>query len=114
MNRRKLASWRRQLPELGAMTAPPGASLVLAGDFNATADHRSMAALLHGPLRDAFDEAGSGLGATWPRWRRPMPALLRLDHVLVSGNVTVVSARVQDSTGSDHRRLVVDLAVAPV
>jgi endonuclease/exonuclease/phosphatase (EEP) superfamily protein YafD len=113
MNRQKLAAWRRQLSELGAMTGGPGAGLVLAGDFNATADHRSMAALLHGPLRDAFDEAGAGVGATWPRWRRPMPALLRLDHVLVSGNLTVGSARVQDSAGSDHRRLVVDLAVAP-
>jgi endonuclease/exonuclease/phosphatase (EEP) superfamily protein YafD len=114
VNQRKLAWWRRQLRELGAMTAPPGAGLVLAGDFNATADHRSMAALLHGTLRSAFDEAGSGLGATWPRWRRPMPALLRLDHVLVSGDLAVVSARVQDSTGSDHRRLVVDLAATPV
>ncbi|MEV8508428.1 endonuclease/exonuclease/phosphatase family protein [Actinoplanes sp. NPDC051475] len=110
VNRAKLAAWRRQLRELAGTTAPPGAHLVLAGDFNATADHRSMAALLR-PLRDAFDEAGRGLGATWPRWRGPMPTLLRLDHILVSPGVAVRSARAEHSTGSDHRRLVVDLAV---
>ncbi|MEV4639867.1 endonuclease/exonuclease/phosphatase family protein [Actinoplanes sp. NPDC049548] len=114
MNRVKLAAWRRQLRALAEMTAPTGAGLVLAGDFNATADHRSMAALLRGPLRDAYDEAGSGHGATWPRWRRPMPALLRLDHVLVSPGLAVRGARVETSAGSDHRRLVVDLAPATV
>ncbi|MFI7600105.1 endonuclease/exonuclease/phosphatase family protein [Actinoplanes sp. NPDC049681] len=109
LNRVKLAAWRRQLRELAGFTAPPGAELVLAGDFNATADHRSMTALLR-PLRDAFDDAGPGLGATWPRWRRPMPALLRLDHVLISPGLAVRAARAEVSTGSDHRRLVVDLA----
>jgi endonuclease/exonuclease/phosphatase family metal-dependent hydrolase len=110
LNRAKVAGWRRQLRLLAALTAPPGAALVLAGDFNATTGHRSMATLLRAGLRDAFDEAGPGLGATWPRWRRPMPALLRLDHVLISADLAVVAFRVQDNAGSDHRRLVVDLA----
>ena len=77
--------------------------MIVAGDFNATADHGPMGRLLASGLRDAFDEAGRGVGATWPSWRGPMIPVMRLDHVLVRGPITVLSAEVQDNRGSDHR-----------
>lgn len=103
--------WVAQLAELSRMAPPAGGSLVLAGDFNATMDHAPLQRLVSGGLRDAFDEAGRGWGATWPRWDWPMPPVMRLDHVLVSDAVTVTSVRDEVSVGSDHRRLVVELAV---
>jgi len=105
--------WRAQLHALAQMQPPVPGALVLAGDFNATQDHAPMAALLAGGMRDAFNEAGHGIGATWPQWSGPIFPLMRLDHVLVSDSVVVLSAQVQANPGSDHRRLAVDLALPP-
>jgi endonuclease/exonuclease/phosphatase (EEP) superfamily protein YafD len=113
VTRGRIAVWRRQLATLATLEPPTGGDLVLAGDFNATLDHRSMASLLHHGLRDAFVEAGTGLGATWPRWRGLLPPLMRIDHVMVSPQVTVLSTRLDSGPGSDHRRLVADLALTP-
>jgi endonuclease/exonuclease/phosphatase (EEP) superfamily protein YafD len=53
---------------------------------------------------------GAGLWTTWPM---PMPAFLRIpiDHCLTSEDVRVEAIRTGGRTGSDHRPLVVDLAV---
>ncbi|MGS0683840.1 endonuclease/exonuclease/phosphatase family protein [Nakamurella sp. GG22] len=107
------ATWRAQLSALAAMPGEFGGPLVMAGDFNATADHAPMADLLRSGVRDAYVVAGSGVGATWPQWAGPMIPVMRLDHVLVDGGVTVRSAQVQHNPGSDHRRLSVELAIPP-
>ena len=103
--------WRAQLELLSQMQPPEGGALVMAGDFNATLDHAPMAALVSSGMRDAFSEVGNGIGATWPQTSGPMPPLMRLDHVLVSDRVVVMSAEVQANPGSDHRRLSVELAL---
>jgi len=103
--------WRAQLEMLSRMQPPEGGALVMAGDFNATLDHAPMDALVASGLRDAFSEAGQGIGATWPQTSGPLPALMRLDHVLVSDTVVVMNAEVQANPGSDHRRLSVELAL---
>lgn len=64
-----------------------------------------------GDVRDAFRVAGSGFGATWPRWEGLVPPLMRLDHVLVGPGVDVASVTERTSLGSDHRRIVVDLGL---
>ena len=107
------ATWRAQLAALSAMPGEFGGPLVMAGDFNATADHAPMAALLGSGARDAFVVAGRGVGATWPQWPGPMIPVMRLDHVLVDGGIAVRSAQVQHNPGSDHRRLSVELAIPP-
>ncbi len=103
--------WHAQLDLLAQLKPPEGGALVMAGDFNATLDHAPMNALVAGGMRDAFSEAGHGIGATWPQASGPMPALMRLDHVLVSETVVVMNAEVQANPGSDHRRLSVYLAL---
>ncbi|WP_188943077.1 endonuclease/exonuclease/phosphatase family protein [Nakamurella endophytica] len=105
------ARWSAQFDRLARLPLPAGRPLVLAGDFNATLDHRPMQRLLAAGFRDAFAESGTGLGATWPEWSGPVPPLMRLDHVLVNDPVTVLSIRERTSPGSDHRRLEVELAV---
>ena len=103
--------WRSQLDVLGELAQQDSVPLVMAGDFNATGDHAPMQALLDGPVRDAFSEAGTGFGATWPQIAGPLLPVMRLDHVLVSASITVVDVQVQITPGSDHRRLAVELAV---
>ena len=107
----QVAEWHAQLAALTRLAGDETGPLIVAGDFNATADHLPFSQLLGIGLRDAFDEAGRGIGATWPSWRRPMIPVMRLDHVLVRGPITVLSAEVQDSRGSDHRRVSVAVAV---
>jgi endonuclease/exonuclease/phosphatase (EEP) superfamily protein YafD len=107
-----LTRWRAQLADLAAMVPAPGAApTVLIGDFNATADHRSLAGLREAGWRDAFDEAGDGFGFTYPAGAGPVVPLLRLDHAMVSEPFTVLDVRTRANPGSDHRMLAVDLAL---
>jgi endonuclease/exonuclease/phosphatase (EEP) superfamily protein YafD len=107
------ATWRNQFAALQTLAAAAHRPLVLAGDFNATLDHAPLERLVASGMRDAFVAAGSGFGLTWPRLDAPVAPAMRLDHVLVSESISVVSLTEQTSTGSDHRRLVARLALAP-
>ncbi len=86
---------RRLLDET---TAPPPDIVV--GDFNIPRGSASIAALFPGML-DAFDIAGHGYGATFPR-RLP---LYHIDHVLVNEGVGLTAVRydIIDEGLSRHR-----------
>ena len=58
---------------------------------------------------DAWDTGGRGFGFTWPNGMFPYPPI-RLDHVFVSRDLGVRSARVGEGVGSDHRPVVADVA----
>ena len=111
INESRARRWRAQLDALAAMPAQHTGPLIMAGDFNATADHEPMDTLLSSGMHDAFSAAGDGIGATWPQWAGPMFPVMRLDHVLVNDSISVLSAEVQANRGSDHRRVAVELAV---
>jgi vancomycin resistance protein VanJ len=81
------------------------AGVIVMGDFNGTANDRSLAPLTFG-LRSAQGAAGHGFGFTWPAGF-PMA---RIDHIMVRG-VTPTKAWVMESTGSDHRPVVAELRV---
>ncbi|TCC32460.1 hypothetical protein E0H50_19980 [Kribbella sindirgiensis] len=81
------------------------AGVIVMGDFNGTANDRSLAPLTAG-LRSAQGAAGTGFGFTWPS-KFPMA---RIDHILVRG-VTPTKAWVMSSTGSDHRPVVAELRI---
>ncbi len=70
--------------------------VVVAGDFNGSADDSALSTLT-GFLRSAQEEAGDGFGFTWPA---SFP-VVRIDHILVKG-VTPVAAWTLPGTGSDH------------
>lgn len=113
-----IPTWRMQLDWLAAHVRGSDAAVVLAGDYNATTDHRALRVLGDVGLTDAHDAAGRGLGLTWPRrsytggGRWPAVPLLRLDHVFVTAALGVRSVRTELSAGSDHRRVVADLVVS--
>lgn len=85
---------------------------VLAGDLNATLDHRPLRSVLGAGLSDAADQAGSGWQPTWPvafrfSWTRPLVAI---DHVLVDDRLVAVRTRTLALPGSDHRGLLAEIA----
>ncbi|MCP4307604.1 MAG: endonuclease/exonuclease/phosphatase family protein [bacterium] len=98
--------WAEQLATLSGLdTSSPR---ILAGDFNATADHRPFREILRSGWTDAYDERGCGLDATWPARVVPF-AFYRLDHVLVTDHFQIESMEVRDLPGSDHKPLLVSV-----
>jgi endonuclease/exonuclease/phosphatase (EEP) superfamily protein YafD len=107
------SQWQAQLRHVGTEIRGAHGALVVAGDFNATRYHPSFRRLLSDGMRDAHERRGRGWAATWPRDRRLLPPLMRLDHVLVSPGVEVRSIREGLGQGSDHRPIIADLVLLP-
>ncbi|TFV85767.1 endonuclease/exonuclease/phosphatase family protein [Blastococcus sp. CT_GayMR16] len=107
---RAVREWTRDLADLPA--PDPEVLRVLAGDFNATLDHGALRAVLRTGWADAAQRAGRGLAWTWRPLRLPWPRLA-LDHVLIDPRIAVAGVDLVHLPGSDHRVLVVDLALPP-
>jgi endonuclease/exonuclease/phosphatase (EEP) superfamily protein YafD len=92
-------AWRADLEALATWCQHTATPIVLAGDFNATLDHRELRSL---GCTDVAAAVGRGLTGTWPT---SLPAWLgvQIDHVLVGGGITPSGARVLNLPGSDHR-----------
>ncbi|MEX2248136.1 MAG: endonuclease/exonuclease/phosphatase family protein [Parvibaculum sp.] len=76
------------------------------GDFNLT-ERSAPYAYLRRFLRNAHEEAGFGLGATFPapgrRLGRLLPPMVRIDHIFFNDHfVATNSSVVPDAGGSDH------------
>ncbi len=83
---------------------------ILVGDLNATPYNRWFDELLDLGLRDAHESVGRPFATTWPNGQRHVPPLL-LDHLLADPTVVPVAVREGRGTGSDHRPIIVDLAI---
>ncbi|MFS1299610.1 endonuclease/exonuclease/phosphatase family protein [Streptosporangium longisporum] len=95
----------RALPRAG------GRLRVLAGDFNATLDHRQVRDLLGSGYRDAADVTGHGLTPTWPQqgWS-PVPGVT-IDHVLADSRMAVRAFGVHALANTDHRPVFAELGL---
>jgi endonuclease/exonuclease/phosphatase (EEP) superfamily protein YafD len=83
--------------------------VIVAGDLNSTTDMRPFRALLRNGYRDAAEQSGAGFKPTFPAsWR--LPPFMAIDHVLTR-NCTATSLRTLELPGSDHRGLVVTVAI---
>ncbi|GIU87351.1 MAG: endonuclease [Acidimicrobiia bacterium] len=87
-----------------------GRPRIVAGDFNATPYNRSMQRLADLGLDDAHERRGRGLAVTWPNGDELAPPI-RIDHVLVDDELTVLRVAELRGHGSDHAPVLVDLAV---
>lgn len=76
--------------------------LVLAGDFNAVADHHPMQRLRRDGLTSATDIVGAGWLPTYPA-NRLMPPTIPIDHILLSPELTATSVSTFAVAGTDHR-----------
>lgn len=104
-----IAFFRRGLSDIGAIAARLPRPAVVAGDFNASHQHRAYRGMLgRSGLRDSHASIGRGLATTWPVGRR-IPPFALLDHVLVSPDIRVLAIRELDVPGSDHRAVVAKL-----
>lgn len=105
--------------EMLARLANESGALILAGDFNTTSESGDYVRLTQTVrLRDAFREAGTGLGPTFPNMAytgsllRYLPPLFRIDYIFFTEHFSAVSARVwHTSGGSDHYPVLATLAL---
>jgi endonuclease/exonuclease/phosphatase family metal-dependent hydrolase len=101
---RYVPTWSRQFEQLAALdTSSPR---LVAGDFNATTDHRPFRDLLDGGWTDVHDEAGCGFDATWPVDQGLPISVMRLDHVLVTDHFEILDMTFAQPTGGDHKPVV--------
>ncbi len=97
-----------QARQLRAMLDAEPHPFLVCGDFNSTPRNWAYTHLAHG-FRDAFDEAGTGWGGTFPAG---LP-LVRIDYVLASDDWVVRRARVDPDLVSDHRAVIAELVLKP-
>jgi len=103
-----VAPWQRLL---AALPGPgPGSPLeggIIAGDLNSSLDQAEFRAVLGRGWKDAAASAGRGLLPTI----RSGVWLATIDHVLVPPDAVVLDYRTANLPGSDHRALIVGLAL---
>jgi len=83
--------------------------VIIAGDFNDWSGSYCMNTIRDGKYKDAWWEAGFGLGITYDEWQLK----LRLDHILYSHHFKLENVYVEKSKFSDHRPLIADFSLLP-
>lgn len=96
------------LDNAAKLAARSPAPLIVIGDLNTTmwAHHYRRFVQVSG-LRNA--RRGFGIEPTWPLFL--LPAMIPIDHCLVSDDITVTDFRTGPNIGSDHLPIIVELMV---
>ena len=84
--------------------------MIVGGDFNATPDTVQFRDILDTGFADAADQAGAGYTRTYPA-NRSFPPLIAIDHVLTRGGPVATDVRTISVKRSDHRALLVTVAL---
>lgn len=107
---RQTRGWERNLSDLPPSVSSSGMKRIVAGDFNATLDHREFRSLLARGYVDAGRATGNGLTPTWEgEFFR-----LTIDHVIHDSSIVTALYSVHDLPGSDHNAVYVRLVVPGV
>ena len=85
--------------------------VIAMGDFNMGPYNKQYQALLNEGLRNVHEELGRAMATTWPNGWLAMPPL-RLDHVFISSEIVGLSISEGVGLGSDHKPVIVDVALA--
>ena len=95
--------WQRELALIRQTLGTVDGPQVVAGDFNASRDHRPFRDLLAAGFLDCadFSQSRSWPGFTWPTAGGMLP-VMRLDHVLVSRTAAVRMTRAIRLPDTDH------------
>lgn len=101
--------WKADFSTLTKRVEKEDGHVVMAGDFNATMDHAPLRKLIDdASLTDVHTDLGKGSLHTWPvddGFARRLGGLVRIDHGLVSDNVTPLHGGAANGAGSDHRSI---------
>lgn len=100
--------WQADLDALPGSDSK-GRPRVLAGDFNATLDHKALHGVLDRGYWDGAEVVGEGLRPTWSRF--PFGPPVAIDHVLVDRRLGVAEVKVYDVPGSDHNAVFAEIAL---
>lgn len=101
-----------QADKLARLVAKRSRPVIVAGDLNAPEPSLVIQTLVDAGLRDAFSAAGLGYGYTHGHSIKPrISSTIRIDHILVSGEIGVEDCFVGGKEGSEHRPVVADLWV---
>lgn len=95
---RDTVQWAKDLDRMRTLMESYPGTVLVAGDFNATGDHRQFRDLASAGFVDAAERAGSGLFRTFPS-NRP---LAQLDHVVTSDTVDALEVHPVPIPDSDH------------
>lgn len=95
---RHTVQWDKDLAHMRRLMDSYPSTVLVAGDFNATGDHRQFRDLASTGFRDAAESAGAGLFRTFPASR----PLARLDHVVTSDTVDALEVVPVSIPDSDH------------
>ena len=85
--------------------------LLMVGDFNASWGNRGFQAILSTGLTDAAAARGQPFDFTWSQRLPVLPPLIRIDHVLTGGDLTVTAISTHSGPGSGHRDITATIAV---
>ncbi len=102
--------WSAELGQLANWLGAQHGPAIVAGDLNATYDHRQFRDLLETGLHDAVEQSGAGYVPTYPVGRR-FPPLISIDHVLTRGPIVATDVDTAELPGTDHLTLVVELVI---
>ncbi len=105
-----VGEWHRMMDRIESEVRRLPRPLLLAGDLNTTQFSERYERLRKLGLRGAHEAVGRGFATTWPNGRFPFPPI-RLDHLLVSDEVSVLDVREGAGRGSDHRPLIAELGL---
>lgn len=106
----------RQMLRLGRAAIDQGNTILL-GDLNMTPRHPGYQRISQLGIIDAFSEAGSGPGYTFPAIIRTGKTYLRIrpvvrfDYIWVTPDIGIQASYVGNATGSDHLPVVADITI---
>lgn len=102
--------WTQEMAVLGESIATEQLPVIISGDFNSTYDHAQLRRLLRGGLRDAAEQTGAGIVATYPA-NRSIPALIAIDRIVTGAGARAVWFERVPLPGSDHHGVIAGIAL---
>ena len=106
----EIEGWISDHAELETLVRNRTMPLILSGDFNATTGHGPFRNLLDHHMSDLHQSLGRGLLGSWPQ-DATLPAVVRIDHIVLSDELVPVSVRNGHGKGSDHIPIVATIAL---
>lgn len=100
-----ITKWEDDLKLLRERLLAERGDVIVAGDFNATFQHRPFRQLVSNGYREAARDRGRWYARTWPesfRGRLGTGGIVRLDHVLTRGAIRPITITEGPPNGSDH------------